>query len=156
MSGTQVSMAISNFFVFFSRNNFLEWGFTFNRGGFIFKWGAPHGGGINFDGGGGLKKIMGNHGMGGRGHPPPPPLWEILIPSLLWRVHYMRDHNTLGESHHKHAWQVAMHSHNSIKVFFVWQCLSFLWDLKYLNTFLSFQGLDNFYKIWNEQITQIE
>lgn len=33
---------------------------------------------------------------------------------------------------------------------------SFFRDLKYLDIFLLFLGLDIFYKIWNEQMTQIE
>ena len=40
---TQVLMTVSNFF-FFSRNHFLESGFTFQWEGFIFKWEATHGG----------------------------------------------------------------------------------------------------------------
>ena len=33
MSETQVLMTVSDFFCFFSRNHFLEGGFTFERGG---------------------------------------------------------------------------------------------------------------------------
>ena len=44
MSGTQILMAIFNFYFFW--NHLPEGDFTFPWGrGFIFKWGAPHGGG---------------------------------------------------------------------------------------------------------------
>ena len=74
-------MTFLGIFGFFSRNRFLEGGFTFNGGftfqlggggsrGFIYKWkeGAPWGGGISFDEGFFKKKIEGGWG----------PLWETL------------------------------------------------------------------------------
>ena len=82
MIETQVLMTIPDFFGFFSRNHFLEGGFTFqwkggcfSVGGFIFMcggeggWGCPMRG-IGFDGGF-LKK---NNRMEGA----TPPLWETL------------------------------------------------------------------------------
>ena len=64
MSETQLLMIDSDFFFFFSRNHFLKGAFTFQlEGDFIFKCvfvgggEAPHGG-ISFDGGRALKKVM--------------------------------------------------------------------------------------------------
>ena len=62
MIETQVSMTASNFSGFFSRNYFLEGGFTFQWGrgeGFVFQMGGtsflsggmPHGGALVFIGG---------------------------------------------------------------------------------------------------------
>ena len=78
------------FFRVFSRNHFLEGGFTFQWGwvlffrweGFIFKWvGAPWG--VLVLMGGGFKK---KGSMGGHPPPPPPPPWEIL--HKAWQYEY--------------------------------------------------------------------
>ena len=37
-------------------------------------------------------------------------------------------------------------THTTSEKYFLFDNASFFWDLKYLNTFLSFQGLDTFYK----------
>ena len=63
MSEMQLLMTDSDFFGFFSRNHFLEGAFTFQSEGASFfrvcLWGeeVPHGG-ISFDGGRALKKVM--------------------------------------------------------------------------------------------------
>ena len=83
MTETQVLMKVSNFLEFFSRNHFLEDGFTFQwgvvfqiEGGFIFKWWeVPHGD-ISFDGG--LKKKCRMGGATPHAPPPPSPLLETL------------------------------------------------------------------------------
>ena len=79
MIETQVLMTVSNFSGIFSRNHFLE-------GGFTFQWGR-----------GGVPILIGgfkeNCRMGGGGYPtcsPPSPLWETLglytAPTMLWKV----------------------------------------------------------------------
>ena len=46
--------------------------------------------------------------------------------------------NMLGEGSYVHT--------TADKKYFLFDNASFFWDLKYLNTFLSFQGLGSFYK----------
>ena len=81
MSETQVLMTVSNFFGFFSRNYFLEGGFTFQWGGIWFsvEWG------LNFKRRGAplgalalmTEEIFKKHqGMEGAA---PRPLWKTLI-----------------------------------------------------------------------------
>ena len=93
MIETQVSMTASNFSGCFSRNYFLEGGFTFQwgrgegfvfqmGGDFIFKWGDAPWRGFGFHRGF-SKKII---GWGGGTLPPPYsfiPLWETLLPTVL-------------------------------------------------------------------------
>ena len=65
MNEAQALMTVSDFSGFYSRNNFLEGGFTFQCGALFFSWegasflseGALYGDGIDFNGGGFQKKI---------------------------------------------------------------------------------------------------
>ena len=68
MIETQVLMAVSDALGFFTRNHFLEGDFTFQGGGFIFKWGGGWGleGGWVPHGGSASVLMRGGEGKGGR------------------------------------------------------------------------------------------